>query len=66
MGVTAKATVTIEINCKSNWNDKTTIDQVRKRAVDDAVSDLHRMQEASNGKFKIIGKPEIKIVSFNV
>ena len=64
MSVSARAVVTIEINCKSSWNDKTTIDQVRKQAIDDARGALRRMQEASGGNFKVVGDSEIRIVSF--
>ncbi len=66
MSVTAKATITIEINCSSSWNDNTTIDQVRKQAIKDAFNALNKMQEESNGVFKVIGNPEIKIISFGV
>ena len=62
MSVTARATITIDIACGSSWSDETTIDQIRKQAIQDAHNVLSKMQDASRHQIKIIGDPQIKIV----
>ena len=64
MGVQAKATVTLEIDCKSCWNDTTTVKQVRDQAIDDAMEELNRLAQSAEYRIKLVGKPEIRIVSF--
>ena len=65
MSVKAKATITVEIDCNSTWDEKTTINQVRKQACDDAIGFLNRLQAEHRGKFIVVGKPSINIISFN-
>jgi len=65
MATTARAVVTLEINCKSNWNDETTVSQVKKQAIDDAMGELNKIAHASNNRIKVIGEPQIRIVTFD-
>jgi hypothetical protein len=64
MGTKAKATVTIEIDCKSSWSNDTTVAQVKKQAVDDARGALRRWA-ADDSPIRIIGDIDIKIVAFD-
>ncbi len=65
MSVQAKVTVTLLIDCSSTWNDNTTIDQVRRQAIDDAHAVLRRMQDACRSRMTVQGKPKVSIISFD-
>jgi len=65
MAVTAKATVTIEINCKSSWNDDTRVSQVKEQAIANAMQVLNEFAKDSTSRIKITGSPKITVVTFN-
>ena len=60
----AKATVTMELNCKSVWGDSTTVKQVRDQAIQDVNKELKRLSENSDREIKFVGQPEITVVTF--
>ena len=62
----AIATVTLEIKCSSNWDDDTTIAQVRKQAIADAEDALRAAFGSGNPSVSIVGKIRIKTVTQEV
>jgi hypothetical protein len=66
MSVKAKATVTIEIDVNSNWNDATTVAQVKKQAIDDAKGVIRRLHGDDSYRIKVIGEPDITVITFDV
>jgi hypothetical protein len=65
MATTARATVSIEINCKSNWNDTTTVAQVKEQATADAMQVLNDFAKNSTSRIKITGNPKITVITFD-
>lgn len=64
MTVKATATLSVEVECNSEWGDETTVHEVKRQAVIDAKKELVRMCEGSEFQVNLIGEPEVKIVSF--
>jgi len=64
MTATATATVTLEINCKSSWGDDCTMKQVREQTTTDAIEALNNIAQATGQRIKIIGKPDIRVITF--
>jgi hypothetical protein len=65
MSVKAKATIKIEIDVNSNWNDETTVSQVKKQAIDDAKGVIRKLHGDSNYRISIIGEPDITVITFD-
>ena len=65
MSVKAKATVTIEIDVNSTWNDATTVAQVKKQAIDDAKGVIRKLHGDHNYRIKVIGEPDISVITFD-
>lgn len=65
MNITARAKVTLEINGESNWSEDTSISQIRKQAIEDAIIELQSFVQRSNKRIKMIGSPEIRIVTMD-
>ncbi len=66
MSVKARASITIEIECKSNWSDNTTVEQVKKQAIVDAEEVINKAFNLKGTLFNVIGDIKIKIVTFDV
>lgn len=64
MTVKAKATISVEIECNSEWSDETTVHEVKRQAVIDAKNELERMSQGSEFQISMVGEPDITIVSF--
>jgi hypothetical protein len=60
----ARATVTLEIECKSNWSDDTAVSQVKKQAIVDAENALTKMIGNTYG-VKLLSAIDIKVVIFD-
>lgn len=65
MSTNAKVSVTLEINAKSCWSDETSVAQVKKQAVDDAIQELNRLANDANYRIKLIGDPKVTVVTFD-
>lgn len=66
MATKAKATVFLEINCNSSWSDETTVSQVKKQAIDNVILEIQQLLPHAKSRIKLIGDPEITIVTFDV
>ena len=63
MSNTAKVWVKLELSVDSSWSDVTTIAQVKKQAIEDAQSMLHRSFGAGNKKIRILSPLDcVKII----
>jgi len=63
MTVKARAVVTIDVDCKSNWSDTTTMKQIIDQATTDAREQLDKAFGLENYRtFSIIGKPKITVI----
>ncbi len=61
----AIATLTVEIDCGSNWGTGTTMDQVYKQAREDALGKIRNMSVKYDGHeraVRVVGEPVIKAV----
>ena len=65
MTTIARATVTIDIHCKSNWSDETTVAQVKKQAIDDALGVIRKLHADDKYNISVIGEPKITVVTFD-
>ena len=65
MSVTARVTVTLEIEAKSNWNDDVMASQVKKQATEDAIGELNRLVGGSGCRIKVVGEPKVTVVMFD-
>ncbi len=47
----AFATVTLRVECKSNWSEETPVSQIRRQAIDDAIeAKTHQLTLSKIGK----------------
>jgi len=68
--VVARVTMTVEVECNSNWSGGTTADQIHDQAVDDARGALRRglildyTKSSNDAKThgRIIGEPKVTTV----
>lgn len=67
--VSARVTVTLEIQCPDNWGETYTVEQVHNQAKNGALGLLTRMigREAGySNRIKIIGTPKIEAIIVTV
>ena len=62
MTTRAIATVTLEVECDSSWNDATTMEQIKKQGISDAMTTIKKVF-INNDDIRIIGDIKIKAIS---
>lgn len=58
LSVRARITVTVEVDCHSNWGPDCTMDQIHKQAIEDGLGYIRNATERDR-RLTIIGKPTV-------
>lgn len=62
--VSARVTMTVEVNCPSNWGPETQMTQIQKQAVSEAVDIVKHAysKDGPDSRIRIIGEPSTTAV----
>lgn len=58
----ATVNVTIRVTCKSNWSQETTIEQINRQAIDDALLEVNNIVN-HRSDMQVIGRPIVTTVT---